>query len=156
MINIKATMTIILRVIVEAMRLYITWCIDGVIQLDSSPMEVGENVKSIPITLNIFLNSSLNKDIVVVDLPPLFGICLSREFTTKLGCYLALDYTHLPLHHKDKYVKIPNEGTKFVHIGKISKQICMNAHVLVETYDQDPLIESLLTTKILSDNDLDY
>lgn len=82
-------------------------------------MKVIENVKSIPITLNIFFDINLNQDIIVVDLPPLFGICLSREFTAKLGGYLALDYIHILLPHKDKYIKILNEETKVIHLRKI-------------------------------------
>lgn len=91
-----------------------------------------------------------------MNLTPIFGICLLREFTTKLGGYLALNYTHLLLPYKEKYVKIPNEGTKFVHLRKVFEQKYMNAPRLMETYDQDPVIESLLTTKILSINDLNY
>lgn len=52
-------------------------------------------VKGVLITLNAFLDICVIQDIIVIDLPPLFGIYLSREFTAKLGGYLALDYTHL-------------------------------------------------------------
>jgi len=119
-------------------------------------MVVIRNVKNILITLNIFPDISLNQDIFVIDLPSLFGIYLSREFNAKLGGYLALDYTVSLLPHKDKYVKIPNEETKFVHLRKVSKKKYMNAPRLVETYDQDPLMQSLLTIEILSVNDLNY
>lgn len=89
--------------------------------MDSSLVDVIGNVKSVPITLNIFLDINLNQDIIIVDLPPLFGIYFSREFATKLGWYLTLDYIHHLLPHKDKYVKIPNEVTKAIHLRKISK-----------------------------------
>lgn len=135
MFDIKDAIIIIPRAITEAIKLYIIQCIDGIIKLDSSPMDAVKNVQSIPITLNMFLDISLNQDIVVVDLPPLFGLYLSRESTTKLWGYLSLDYIHILLPHKDKYIKIPNEGTKVVHLKKISKQNCMNAPGLVETYD---------------------
>lgn len=70
-----------------------------------------------------------------MDLPPLFCIYLAREFTAKLGGYLAFDYTHLLLIHKDKYMKIPNEVTESIHIMKVFKQNYMNSFGLVETYD---------------------
>jgi len=92
----------------------------------------------------------------MVDLPPLFGICLSKEFIAKLGGYLALDYTHLLHPHKEKYVKIPNEGTKAIHLRKIYEKNCMIGSEMLETFDQDPLMESLLIIKILSENDLNY
>lgn len=100
-------------------------------------MDVIINVKSVPITLNMYHNISLNQYIIVVHLPPLFGICLSREFTIKLGGYLSLDYTHLLLPHKDKYVKIINEGTKVVHLRKFSKQNCMIDPKMLENFDQN-------------------
>jgi len=77
------------------------------------------SVKGISITLNALPDICVIQDIIVVDLPPLFGICLSKEFITNLGGYLALDYTHLLLPFQNKYVKIPNEGTKNVHLRKI-------------------------------------
>lgn len=91
--------------------------------------------------MNIFFDNNLNQDIVVVDLPPLFGIFFSKEFTTNLGGYLALDCTNLLLIHKDEYVKIQNEGTKVIHVKKISKHHYMNASRFFEAYDQDPLME---------------
>ena len=90
------------------MKLYINRCIDEVIKLDSSPMDVMGNVKEVHITLNIFLDTSIIQYIIVVDLPPLFRIYLSRKFTTKLGGYLAFDYTHLLLPYLNKYIKISN------------------------------------------------
>lgn len=156
MIDIRAAITIMPKAIIETMKLYITQCVDDVIQLDSSPMDIFWNVNTILIMINIFQDITLNQDIIIMDLPPLFGIYLSREFIAKLGGYLALDYTHLLLSHKNEYMKIPNEGIKFIHLMKFSKQNCMNASRLVETYDWNPMMESFLTTEILLVNDLNY
>ena len=62
----------------------------------------------------------------MVDLPPLFGICLSREFTAKLRGYLALDYNNILLPFQDKQVKILNEGTKSFHLKNITEQKYFN------------------------------
>lgn len=156
MIDIREVSIAIPKAIIEEMKLYIIKYVDGIIHLDSSPMDVIGNVKSIPITLNMYPNISFNRDIIVVDLPPLFEICISREFTTKLGGYLALDYTHLMLPYKDKYVKIPNEGTKAIHLRSIFEQNCMITPKMLETFDQDAFMESLLTIKIISVNELNY
>lgn len=120
MIDTRAISTIIPKVIVDKMKLYIIWYIDGVIKLDSSLMDMIESVKGFTITINMFSNISIILDSIIVDLTPLFGICLSREFTTKLGGYLDLDYTHLPLPFQNKYVKILNYGTKSIHLRKLS------------------------------------
>ena len=119
MIDTEATIVIIPKAIANKMKLYITRCIDGVIQLDSSSVDIIGSVKGISITLNAFLDICVIQDIIVIDLPPLFGICLAREFTAKLGEYLALCYSHVLLRFKNKQVKILNEGTKSIHIKKI-------------------------------------
>jgi len=102
MIDTEAAITIIPKALTNEMNLYITRCIDGVIQLDSSFVYFVGSVKGVPITLNAFLDICVIQDIILVNLPPLFGICLSKEFTTKLGGYLALDYSHLLLPFQDK------------------------------------------------------
>lgn len=38
---------------------------------------------------------SIPQDIYVIDLPPYFGLCLSREFIAKIGGYLSSDWTHM-------------------------------------------------------------
>lgn len=53
MIDIKATSSIIPKAIIDEMKLYITQCIDGVIVLDFSPMDVVVRVKGILIIINI-------------------------------------------------------------------------------------------------------
>lgn len=91
MIDVGAAITFIPRLVVNEMKLYITQCIDRVIQIDSSLVDVVGSVKVVLITLNAFLDICVIQDIIVVDLPPLFGIYLSIEFTAKLRGYLALD-----------------------------------------------------------------
>lgn len=156
MIDIEAISTVIPKVVVDKMKFYITWCIDGFIKLDSLPFNMMISVKGVSITLNTFLDISIIQDIIVVYLPPVFGICLSREFTTKLDGYLAVDYTHFQLPFKNKYVKVPNEGTKNVHLTKASEQNYMNDFEKVENLKMDPVMESLLTIEILSTNELNY
>ena len=79
-----------------------------------------------------------------------------REFIAKLGGYLALDYKHLLLPFQNNHVKIPNESTKSVNIRNITKQNYMKEPKQEDTFERDPLMKSLLTTKILSQNDLNY
>lgn len=85
MIDTEPAITMIPKAVANKMKLYITRCIDCVIQLDSSSIYIIGSVKGVPITLNAFPNICVIQDIIMVDLPPLFGICLSREFTAKLG-----------------------------------------------------------------------
>ena len=156
MIDIGSTITMIPKVVANEMKLYITRWIYGGIQLDSSSVDVFGSVKGVLITLNAFLDIYVIQDIIVVDLPLLFGICFSREFTIKLGGYLALDYTHLLLPFQNKKVKILNNGTKNVHLKKITEQNCINDPEPVEMFKRYMLKETLLIIEILSANDLNY
>lgn len=56
MIDTKATITMIPKAVIDEMKLYITRCIDGVIELDSSLVDVVGSVKGVQITLNVFLD----------------------------------------------------------------------------------------------------
>jgi len=73
-----------------------------------------------------------------------------------LGGYLALDYTHLLLTFQNKKVKILNNGTKNVHLKKITEQNCINDPEPVEMFKRYMLKETLLIIEILSANDLNY
>lgn len=85
------------RGIAKEMKLYITKSLEGVLQLDVSPIDVLGVLKYVHMYLNKFSKIMVPQYIVVVDFPPLFGICLSREFIAKLGGYLDLYYTHLDI-----------------------------------------------------------
>lgn len=156
MIDTGANIIVIPKIITNEMKLYITRCIDGFIHLDSSLVDVIGSVKGVFITLNALPNICIIQDIIVVDILPLFRIYLSREFTMKLGVSLALDYAHLLLSFQNKHIKIPNECTKNIHIKKITKQNCKNDLEQVETFERNPLMESLLNINILLANDLNY
>lgn len=94
------------------------------------------SIKGVSITLNTFLDINVIQDIIIIDLPPLFGIFLSKELTVNLEGYLAIYYTHLILPFKKKYVKIPSEGTKSFHLRKIFEYNCMNDIEQVESYER--------------------
>lgn len=91
-----------------------------------------------------------------MDLPPLFGLCLSKEFTTKLGGFLALDYTYLEIPFETNRVKIPNEGISHFNIKRIPSKNMVNVLDIVEVIHIDPVKEALTTIEILSLEDISY
>lgn len=61
-------------------------------------------------------------DIVVVDLPPLYGMLLSRKFSASLGGTLQMDLTFAFIPNPEgKLVKIWRERKKPVHVEKFLK-----------------------------------
>jgi len=72
MIDIGAAIIIIPKAVVDEMKLYVTRCIDDVIQLDSSSVDIVGSFKGVQITLNAFPDIHVVQYIIVVYLPPLF------------------------------------------------------------------------------------
>lgn len=59
----------------------------------------------------------MSQEVVVINIPPIFGCCLSRDFTTKIGGYLSLDWSHLILRtHHDTKIKILLEPLHAEHV----------------------------------------
>lgn len=54
--------------------------------------------KDTSLILHASPNFSILLDIYIIDLLALFTICLSREFTTKIGGYLSSDWSHMLFH----------------------------------------------------------
>ena len=52
-------------------------------------------IKDASLTLHACPNFAIQQDIYVIDLPPYFAICLSRDFTAKIGGYLLSDWSHM-------------------------------------------------------------
>lgn len=88
---------------------------------------------------------------MVVELPPLFDLCLSREFTTKIEGYLAMDYTHYLVPYGDKRIRLENEKIFNFHVEKKEE---VNA-VMCEMEESDQLLEELQIEDPFSMNMLD-
>ena len=67
-------------------------------QLDGSSVSTIGVAKDTSLILHASPNFSILLDIYFIDLPALFSICLSREFTTKIGGYLSSDWSHMLFH----------------------------------------------------------
>ena len=67
----------------------------GVVQLDGTTIEIVGIVKNLDVTLHCYPSFSIPMDIYIIDLPPFFSICLSRDFTAKIGGYLSADWSHM-------------------------------------------------------------
>lgn len=111
------------KAIVEEMNLYYTRYVEGILKLYSNPLTMVGYVKYVNMDLNKFPKIHVPQDIIVVDLPPLFGMSLSREFTAKLGRFMALYYTHFKINFENNRVKIHNSHTLSYLLGRPSSII---------------------------------
>ncbi|KAH9294238.1 hypothetical protein KI387_040557, partial [Taxus chinensis] len=64
-------------------------------QLDGTAVETVGVIKGLNLTLHTCPNVTVLQDVSVIDLPPLFSLCLSRDFTAKIGGYLSADWSHM-------------------------------------------------------------
>lgn len=91
MIDSGASTTAMPKQIVEALGLNYEPMKRGVMQLDGNKVETIGVIKALPLTLSACPSITVSQDTMIIDVPPMFGLCLSQEFTSKVGGYLSLD-----------------------------------------------------------------
>ena len=52
-------------------------------------------MRNLDLTLHCCPSFSIPMDIYIIDLPPYFSICLSRDFSINIGGYLSADWSHM-------------------------------------------------------------
>ncbi|KAH9304921.1 hypothetical protein KI387_009325, partial [Taxus chinensis] len=67
----------------------------SVLQLDGTATNMVGIIINLEVMLHACPNFSILQDVTVVDLPPYFQLCLSRDFTAKIVGYLSLDWSFL-------------------------------------------------------------
>ena len=95
MVDSGATSSVMPKKIADQLGLVYRPLEKGVVQLDGSTVNTLGVVKDANLTLHACPNFSIPQDIFVIDLPPYFALCLSREFTAKIGGYLSSDWSHM-------------------------------------------------------------
>lgn len=96
----------------------------GIMQLDEKKVQTVGLIKILPLTLFACPSITVSQEVVVIDIPPIFGLCLSRDFTAKIGGYLSLDWSHLILHTKrGAKLKILSEP---LHVEHVVDQAMLN------------------------------
>lgn len=88
---------------------------------------------------------------MIIDIPPIFGLCLSQEFTSKVGVYLSLDWSHLILRTKHG-AKMKIES-KALHSEHVADEVMLKfeaAHTFI-TKQEMYCIELLEDEKVTKD-----
>ena len=91
MIDSGASNSIMPRCIVDQAGLKYEPMIKHVLQLDGTSMTIVGIIKGLRMTLHACPSCTITQDVSIVELPPHFSICLSRDFTTQIGGYIASD-----------------------------------------------------------------
>jgi hypothetical protein len=98
--------------------------VKDVFYLDGSIFKTVGILRNVEMALHACLCCTIVQDISVVEVKPHFSICLSREFTTKIGGYISSDWSYmffrtryetkasikvepLALHHIEPYTSSP-------------------------------------------------
>ena len=95
MVDSRATSSVMPKKIADQLGLRYQPIERGVVQLDGTSIGTIGLIKDASLTLHACPNFSIHQDIYVIDLPPYFAICLSRDFTAKIGGYLSFDWSHM-------------------------------------------------------------
>ena len=77
--------------------------------IDSKRVKCLGLIKDMVVSLNKFPSKVLVMDIVVADIPPKFGILLSRSWTSKLKGSLQMDMTYATIHVQNESKRLYSE-----------------------------------------------
>lgn len=124
LVNFEAATTVMPKAVCDVMGLPMTRASTRLLQLDSTLVKTIGVIKDIVLKIHKCPSMVITQEVVVVELPLLFRLCLSKEFTTKIGRYLAMDYTHYLIPCKDKRVRLDNEKIFEFHIEK-REEVCV-------------------------------
>lgn len=130
MIGLGASSSIISKQLADLLELPYEPINKPVVQLDGSSVNTLGVIKDLSLSLHECPNFSIPQDIYAIDLPPHFVICLSREFTARIGGYLSADWSHL--YFRTRY------GTKV----RIKSKAFAKTHV--EPYTPSPINANLM------------
>ncbi|KAH9327817.1 hypothetical protein KI387_043751 [Taxus chinensis] len=95
MIDSGASSSVMPKQIVDQLGLQYETTSKGVVQLDGTAIATVRVIRNLSLTLHACPNVVILQDASVIDLPPLFALCLSRDFTAKIGGYLFADWSHM-------------------------------------------------------------
>lgn len=120
----------------------------GVVQWDGTAIKIVGVIKNLSLTLHTCPNFSIPQEVYVIELPPYFVICLSLDFTTKIGGYLSFDWSHMLF--RTRYgtkVTIKSEPVAKNHIEPYNLSV-VNATTVVNCalFDQEDITTANETT----------
>ena len=95
MIDLGATNSVMPKKIADQLGLKYETLEKGVVQLDGTTLKTMGIIRNLDLTLHSCPSFSIPFDIYIIDLLTYFSICLSRDFTAKIGGYLSTDWSHM-------------------------------------------------------------
>ncbi|KAH9299889.1 hypothetical protein KI387_044112 [Taxus chinensis] len=95
MMDLRASSLVMPKQIVDQLGIQYESISKGLVQLDGTAVTTVGVIKNLSLTLHACPNIVVLQDVFVIDLPPLFTLCLSRDFTAKIGGYLSADWSHM-------------------------------------------------------------
>ena len=91
MIDSGSSSSVMPRCVVDQAGLKYEPMIKQVLQLDGTLVIIVGIIKGLRMALHACPSCTVTQDISIVELPPHFSICLSRDFISQIGGYVALD-----------------------------------------------------------------
>ena len=104
MLDSRASHNMIPKGVVEILGLEITRPYKDLYSFDSKRVKCLGLIKDMVVSLNKFPSKIVVMDVVVADIPPKFGILLSRSWTSKLkgSLQMYMSYTTIPIWNENK------------------------------------------------------
>lgn len=126
------------KAIMERLNLDITRPYNNLFSFDSSQVKSCGLIKDLCVTLVQCLAKSIVMDIVVADIPPKYGMLLSRSWGAKLQGYLQLDMSYVTISAFSQQRKLYRETLMKYMVSSVEKP--QNFHIYSMHYDMDSFI----------------
>jgi hypothetical protein len=120
MLDSGASSNVMTKKVMEQLNLRISRPYHNICALDSQTIEVYGLIKGLQVYLTVFPDIMIEMDIVVINVPDLWGMLLNRKAAANLGGSLQMDLSYATL-------PTPNGGT-----FKLNREVYRKYHVDVE------------------------
>ena len=109
MLDSGASHNLIPKGVVESLGLEVTRPYKDLYSFDSRRVKCLGLIKDMVVTLNKLPSKTIIMDVVVADIPPKFGVLLSRYWTSKLKGSLQMDMSYATIHVQDGSKRLYSE-----------------------------------------------
>jgi hypothetical protein len=122
--------------VMEKLGLKVTWPYMNVCGFESKAIPTHGVVENVKVCLGRYPERVIHMDIMVVDVPDVWGMLLSRKFATMMGGTLEMDITYINVPMNDGMIsRLPKVPMTKVHVQEIGDDIGTNK-------THEPVIES--------------
>ena len=110
--------------------------------MDSREVSIIGTINALPYKLATYPDANLTMTILVVDIPPRYGMLLSRKWSVAMGCSLQCDLSFSTFHDDNKAIKIIRDLANMVeeHVEVVDVDHTCFLDIDIDSFKVEPLV----------------